>query len=526
MSTPIINAQMDAINGSMATLKGDLTTLRPLIKTLKETALNAYATESLSNQAIASFTDGANNVPVKSLSAAITPIQNLNGQSSPYPAGGGKNKLKVELTSDTTNQVTFTVNADGTISLSGTANALTVRQINQSVTLPAGTYTVSGCPSGGGNSSYSLRVGNVIVDETGNGATFTLNAETTTSVSLIIRNGVNVTGKVFKPMICLSTATDPTVFAPYSNICPISGHTEVNVTRTGKNLLSGIYAGQISSTTGQESTGTLPICAPIKVKPSTAYTLSPTATNGAVRFFEYDANGNFIKTATASGTAITGGYKVTYTTSATTAYLRFQSTATIIPFDGSYQLEEGSTATAYEPFGTVYPISLGQTVYGGTLNVTTGVLTIDRAMVDLGELTWNKISPRFYSAFSTTAANCPKAPENDSSYVANAICSQYSVTNRLHIEAVNNSFSIHNAGASTYLTIVDSRYTSGDAAAFKTAMSGVQLVYELATPTTVQLTPTEVTTLLGQNNIWADTGDITEVTIRCDTALYIQKLVG
>ena len=74
---------MDAINGSMATLKSDLTTLRPLIKSLKENALNAYATESLSNQAIASFTDGANNVPVKSLSVAITPVQSGTGDPSP-----------------------------------------------------------------------------------------------------------------------------------------------------------------------------------------------------------------------------------------------------------------------------------------------------------------------------------------------------------------------------------------------------------------------------------------------------------
>jgi hypothetical protein len=42
-------------------------------------------------------------------------------------------------------------------------------------------------------------------------------------------------------------------------------------------------------------------------------------------------------------------------------------------------------------------------------------------------------------------------------------------------------------------------------------MSGVQLVYELATPTTVQLTPTEVRTLLNNNNIFADTGNINEL---------------
>ena len=61
------------------------------------------------------------------------------------------------------------------------------------------------------------------------------------------------------------------------------------------------------------------------------------------------------------------------------------------------------------------------------------------------------------------------------------------------------------------------------AADFKAAMSGVQLVYELATPQTYQLAPTEVDMLLGENNVWADTGDST-VTYRADTKLYIQKI--
>ena len=53
-------------------------------------------------------------------------------------------------------------------------------------------------------------------------------------------------------------------------------------------------------------------------------------------------------------------------------------------------------------------------------------------------------------------------------------------------------------------------------------MSGVQLVYKLATPQTYQLTPTEVKTLLGVNNIFANTGD-TEIEYRADPDLYIQR---
>ena len=41
-----------------------------------------------------------------------------------------------------------------------------------------------------------------------------------------------------------------------------------------------------------------------------------------------------------------------------------------------------------------------------------------------------------------------------------------------------------------------------------TPSTGAQVVYELANPITYSLTPIEISTLLGVNNIWADTGDI------------------
>lgn len=43
-----------------------------------------------------------------------------------------------------------------------------------------------------------------------------------------------------------------------------------------------------------------------------------------------------------------------------------------------------------------------------------------------------------------------------------------------------------------------------------TPTTGAQVCYTLATPTTYQLTPTQIRTLVGNNNIWADTGDILE----------------
>ena len=59
------------------------------------------------------------------------------------------------------------------------------------------------------------------------------------------------------------------------------------------------------------------------------------------------------------------------------------------------------------------------------------------------------------------------------------------------------------------LYVYDSTKSALTAADFKTAMSGVQLVYELATPLVYDLTPQTVQTLAGTNNIWSSTGNST-----------------
>jgi hypothetical protein len=73
------------------------------------------------------------------------------------------------------------------------------------------------------------------------------------------------------------------------------------------------------------------------------------------------------------------------------------------------------------------------------------------------------------------------------------------------------------------LSVKTTQYTDG--AVFKTAMNGRKIAYPLATPTTVQLTAAEVTTLLGQNNFFADAGSV-DVVIRADTALFVEKMIA
>lgn len=116
--------------------------------------------------------------------------------------------------------------------------------------------------------------------------------------------------------------------------------------------------------------------------------------------------------------------------------------------------------------------------YDGDVYESDGSVTRKYGVVDLGTLSWSydSSSGRLYTTRinikATTAA----------SYVINALCSLYSASTYPSSSAKDKVMGAVIAGGVTYFAVIDSAYS--DATAFKTAMSGVYLVYELATPTT------------------------------------------
>ena len=155
---------------------------------------------------------------------------------------GAYNLLKVSATTQTVNGVTFTVNTDGTISLSGTASSdieFYISPTYSQMGLQSGvSYKLSGCPSGGSVSTYCI--GRVFTKwslifefEFGNGATFTLSDDDVYDRLLImIKSDVNVDGLVFKPMLTLASQPDSDYehFVPFTNypnsaLLPLAGGT-------------------------------------------------------------------------------------------------------------------------------------------------------------------------------------------------------------------------------------------------------------------------------------------------------------
>lgn len=146
--------------------------------------------------------------------------------------------------------------------------------------------------------------------------------------------------------------------------------------------------------------------------------------------------------------------------------------------------------------GTTTNIALGQTVYGGNLDVVTGVLTITHKRVNLGTLTYTYVSDYFRTSISDKALGS-----------TNIIADCYKTSSAQYASDLNDGEIIGNNNYN-FIFIKDTRYTDGEA--LKTALNGHYVVYEYTNPTTVQLTPIQVQTL-EQNNIWADSGDVTVV---------------
>lgn len=304
------------------------------------------------NGSMASFPDGANNLPMKSVSVGIEPVQDLHGYDAPWVGGAGKNKFDQSQLLEANG---WTVNSDGFYfgSISELYAKYNAGFSIEYDFLPNTSYIFS-AQVGSGATGLSRIVVNY-TDGSLENRTFEPQTILITNGNKTVRNfsfTYNTAGTLYVKdmMIRLATETDST-YAPYSNICPISGWDEVKV-----------YRGADQTT--------------------------------------YDA------------------YTISLTSSGT--------------------------------------------VYGGTLDVITGQLLIDRANI--------------------VSYNGETLP-------------------------------------STWISDRD-KYADG---AIPTI--GAQVVYNLANPKSYTLTPTQITSLLGTNHVWADCGEVA-VEYVADTKLYIDKIVA
>ena len=162
-------------------------------------------------------------------------------------------------------------------------------------------------------------------------------------------------------------------------------------------------------------------------------------------------------------------------------------------------------------------ISLGNTYYGGILDVTTGILTITWGYIpDLSTQSW-----QFQTGTTTTFRSViPNivSPTTPQERIKGLMCSAYSISTNYSLTNVDNLGMIR---ASSYVLIRNDSYTTVES--FKLSLSGISFAYELATPVIVSLTPQQIATIKGVNTITTDTNGEIVVTYKESIKHYLDK---
>ena len=494
----------------------------------------------------------------QSLSVTMTPVQDLHGYDNPWPAGGGKNKFDQDTVMPS---LGFIQQSDGSWfvnSSSSVANKTiwsNTEEISGSISL---TYTYKYNSSTAQGVRFRFEYSNGTSTDNYASAsesyrTLSVTSDNNKTLSQIVTTYGTGSVQTWMKDIQIEIGT-PTTYAPYSNICPISGWDGVKVWRESsytpsaeptyqvefpaltKNLLktSGLSLGTPSNTSFSNTTkrtftiGTyisglannnyyqsratdisvsensikfttsanaygisIPL---IGLSVGQQYTISATSSNGRVGLSFYEQDGTYISGGAASGT--NNYYTTTVPVGTYYAICCFSAISSNIESTfTNIQLEQASSPSAYVPYTN--------TVYGGTIDVVSGELVVDRAEIDLGDIDWISQTWGFISGY----AGIPNMLTYGSYFHAiNWLCSEYKVgtTNSTPQSDCEVAMTINQAR----IRVRDDRYTGDTPANFKEAVKGVKLVYELAQPLTYQLTPTQIQTLLGDNTVWADAGSV------------------
>ena len=287
------------------------------------------------------------------------------------------------------------------------------------------------------------------------------------------------------------------------NVRPISGWSSVNVNVTGKNLYSSTNEQGVMYADGSTA-GSNNRCRSkdyIPIKGGRQYIVKVYGENvQPLNVHYWDGSKTHISYYQPSSWSST----LTFTAPSNACYVKFnfwKNNNNFTPSEiGDVQLELGSTATAYEPYiGTTYTTAIGSTYYGGTLDVTTGLLTVTHwggTFNDLSGFGYNSAGYFYISGFTPA-----KAIGN-----ADLISSIFKTVDASGTASGMANGDIKGTTSNGNIFFNDTRYTT--TSAFLADNGNETLCFKLATPQTVQLTPQQVRTLLHENNIWADSGSV------------------
>lgn len=318
-----------------------------------------------------------------------------------------------------------------------------------------------------------------------------------------------------------------------TNICPISGHTEAKVYRTGKNLLPYPYQNTTKTANGITFTdngdGTITVNGTATANAQFLLTSSLPNSEWVGRVINGSPSGSGLKvTAQVYGSPWTqfsvsrNGADSTITDSGyenIRFLLQVDSGKTVNNVVFKPMIRLSVESSTYEPYNcNTYTTSLGQTVYGGTLDVTTGVLTVDKIKISQ---TWGNFTN------STTLTNYVRRRCDFSTGLYKSSAVATSICNVAPYATGYSSDTLHFYIDTTVTTATRAWVYLPTGTSDSTT---IEIVYTLDTPVEYYVEPTQIATLNGVNNIWSDTGNVYVdlVAIRDDSEKLekVSKLAG
>ena len=265
-------------------------------------------------------------------------------------------------TTKTQNGVTFTVNSDGSVTVNGTATSdadfMLLRGPIQSY---SESYFLSGCPTGGSDTTYYISESFTASKDTGNGVVLN-NLPSDQAWRIVIKSGTTVNNLVFRPMLNAGTEAKP-----YSKwFAGLKNASFEKIVSTGRNLIlfpyyskSGVINGityKVNSdgsillngtATANSSFVLVSNILPIRLDKSKKYVLSGCPSGGGFESYRI-----FIQNTTYEQGYSDIGKGVVFTAEYTDYYIFIiiREGVTVNNLVFSPMLNHGTSALPYEPY--------------------------------------------------------------------------------------------------------------------------------------------------------------------------------
>ena len=450
--------------------------------------------------AIASFKDGADDVPIASASFSIVPYQNLNGYSKPWASGCGKNLLNDSLKGNAGGNIFFGHDI-------GTTRDLSVR-------LRAGTYVFSVVTQDG--TPTNLYIYNTDTWEEISGfpayntlsKTFTLSADTNLSV-WVYKSGYTSVNDITHAQI--EEGSSATSWEPYSNVCPITPYSQMTITKSGVNLWNGgAESGWINNNGSDSPNADRCRSSYISIVGGLSYYF--VCGGFAWRVYFYDRSYNFIS------------YIGTYTTNRTitapdnACYLRF-ALITTEPSGVSVNYPATKADAILPKNIQIIVDSFGRSIYGGSRSCD-GTLTETEERKKIRDFgSWIYVSS--YTGYFQVQFDEMKAPVDNYTALVGLLCEVFKTDSATNAGSGNVNYTIAGvlSGGSVFLRIKNNDYN--DVTQFLNDFGDYYVVYPLADPVDHALEPLpEINSYYGDNNIYTDiVGGESSVNYRADIDL-------